>query len=120
MEYALQNLGPLQSFLISLLGIFFTAGTLALVFRQVSGKSIQASDGTRFSSEEARNSYELAIEKLKPLYEENDINTEKMYGFTQGFLHKLKVSGFKDLQSLVRFKSDIQKLVDLLDVEQNS
>ncbi len=106
--------GTLQAIGLALLGIALTVGTLALILRQVSSKSIEASDGCKFSSEEECRLYEIALQKLKPLYEINASNTNNTYGFNQDFLEILKNKGFNDLKTLLKYSSEIQKLSELL------
>ncbi len=115
MEGISEPLSPVLSALIAFLGIAFTVGTLALIFKQVQGKVIEASDGTRFNSEESCRAYESTLDRLKPLYQESDSSLDKVLGFSQGFLELLKNTGFRDLKTLLKYKGDIQKLVELFD-----
>ncbi len=115
MESTLQNPGPIQAILITLLGIALTVGILTLVFRQVSVKKIKATDGTLFNSEEACKEYEIALNKLNPLYKEDSKNLDKAFGFSEGFLNLLKTTGFNDVKVLLKYKSDLQNLVKLFD-----
>ncbi len=111
MANTLLTLGPFQFIGIALLGIALTVGALLVILRQ--GEVIEASDGTRFKSKEACISYEATLETLKPLYEENDSNAYKSFGFKQDFIELLKTTGFKDLKTLMKYRDDIQKLVEL-------
>ncbi len=111
------TLGPIQSIGIGLLGIALTIGTLTLILRQGTVQGIEASDGTKFSSEEARSAYEAMLKNLKPLYEEDESRMEKGLQFQRGFLGFLKKSGFNDLKTLLIYKDDIKRLVELFEKE---
>ncbi len=115
MGNTLLTLGPIQSIGIALAGIGLTAVTFILLFRQGEVITLEASDGTKFRTEEARNSYEALLQKLKPIYEEDELKVNKDFGFKEGFLGLLKSNGFSDLKTLLTFRDDIQKLVELLE-----
>ena len=113
MDLIFSTFGALQSVLIACGGILLTVATFILVFRQEPRNVFEASDGTRFNTEEACSSYESAFEKLKPLYDESTSNLDKSFGFNTGFLELLKTSGFKDLTTLLSYRDDIRKLVEI-------
>ncbi len=117
MENTLQTLNPILSIGIVLSGIALTVGTFILIFKQGASKTIVASDGTRFNSEDACSKYEASLERLKPLYDSNDGNMDKTYGFKEGFLETLKNGGFKDVKTLIKYRAEFEKLEEFFETK---
>ena len=67
-------LDPLQVGVIVIIGLFFTGIAFFLIFRE--SKAIKASDGTRFSSEASCIAYEAVLEKIQPLFQEDEIDRD--------------------------------------------
>ena len=108
-------LGPVQFVAIAIGGVFLTALCLFFLLREQ--KSIQAVDGTRFSSEEACRAYEEVLERINTLYlnigkkPTRDMNL----GFHPDFLTLLKNEGFKEVKTLMTYRDDFKRLVELFD-----
>ena len=101
---------------IVLAGFLLTALVLFLLLREQ--KSVKAVDGTIFSSEEARRAYESVFKRVDNLYSENDKNSGKVtLGFKSEFLKLLQNDGFADVKTLLIYREDFKKLVELFQEE---
>ena len=111
------SVSPLLYVGIALAGILLTALVLFFLLREQ--KSIEAQDGTRFSSEKACRDYETLVEKLNALYvvdADKPANSLKL-GLRPDFLQLLKEEGFSELKILLKYQEDFRKLVFLFDDE---
>ena len=97
-----------------MLGLLLTVLVLFLLLREQ--KSIQASDGTRFSSEEACRDYEAVLERVKTLYYEKEKKSSSTLtlGLRAEFLKLLKEEGFGEVKTLIKYRDDIKILAELL------
>ncbi len=109
------TIGPLQIAGIAIAGTALTSLLLFLLLREQ--KSILASDGTRFSSESARNAYEEILSDITNLYLEttNKSASNDKFGISKEFLKLLKEQGFQETKTLIKFRSDFVKLAKLFE-----
>lgn len=100
---------------IAIVGVVLTALVLFLLLREQ--KSIQAKDGTRFSSQEACNAYEAIYQRLETLYEVEgkESASQTKLGLSADFLQLLKVGGFGELKTLLIYQDDFKRLSCLFD-----
>lgn len=114
----------LELFLV-IVGLIFTTFLLRYTFSSdtKSKKAFLASDGTRFATQKDCDEYDYLLKRLGCLYEQeqtsNPRRNKKTLGMNSLFINKIKSEGFSDLKTLISFKNDFKKLVDLLDCELN-
>ena len=112
--YNFAALGPIQYVGIAIVGVLLTVGFLFFLLREQ--KNIKASDGTLFSSEEARQAYEELLKKVSILYLDNvKKESSELFGMQMTFIKVLQTEGFKDAKTLLKYKDDFKKLVELFD-----
>ncbi len=104
------TLSPFLYVGIAIVGIVLTALVLFLLLREQ--KSFQSKDGTRFSSQEACNAYEAIYQRLETLYEVEgkESASQSKLGLSADFLQLLKVGGFGELKTLLRYQDDFKRL----------
>ena len=109
------TLSPLLYAGIAIVGVVLTV--LVLYFLLRDQKSIQAMDGTRFSSQEACNAYEAIYQRLEALYEVEgkESASQSKLGLSADFLQLLKVGGFGELKTLLIYQDDFKRLSCLFD-----
>ena len=92
------------------LGIYLVTST--------SKKKFVASDGTTLDSKVEQETYESLLKTFKVIFDPTEFanlkQNKEILGLKTAFLDKLKVSGFEDLKTLVKFKDDFIKLSELL------
>ena len=112
--YNYAALGPLQYVGVAIGGVVLTAVFLFFLLREQ--KNIEASDGTLFSSEEACKSYEELLQKINKIYLDTENKTSaELFGIQITFIKILQNDGFKDAKTLIKYKEDFRKLVNLFD-----
>ena len=57
----------------------------------------------------------VSYDNLIKLFDKNELNKDKIYGFNKGFIDVLIDSGFKDLKTLMKFREDFKKLAEIFD-----
>ncbi len=113
MPYILSTINILQALGIGAFGLILTAFTLYFLFKQ--SKSIQASDGTRFSTEAQCREYETILLKINSIYQSMDPNAQSdTYGIQSSFISLLFDKGFKEPKTLIKYKNDFQIITDIL------
>jgi len=112
-------IGPLQYVAIAITGVFLTGGFLFFLLREQ--KAFKASDGKAFSSEEACRAYEVVLDRVQILYEEDEQKSSELvnFGFQVGFLKLLKSEGFSDPKKLMMYRDDFGKLVNIFNQADN-
>ena len=108
---------------ITLIGIIFIV-VLAIVFlllflfKNIKKKSFIADDGSVFKNQLDLDLYQSLYSKTKPLFsiESDKSPSQEILGFDKSFLIKLTSEGFKDLKSLVKYRSQLKLLSDLINI----
>ena len=108
----INNLTPVQS-------VLFAIGLIALIFIIILSIIIgnknnlsKARDGSTFKTKDELKSYEALVDKLSPIFNELDKenNQTKRLDLNIDFINTLKGKGFKNVQMLIKYKNEFQKL----------
>ncbi len=97
--------------------IFLVLGFLVLLFfMNLKRESFIASDGSIFKSQSDLDLYQDLLIKTKPLFssEEASSTSKSILGYDKIFLTKLKTEGFRDLNNLIKYRSQFKTLSSLL------
>ena len=91
---------------------------LLFLFKNINKQSFIASDGSVFKNQLDLDLYQRLYNKTKPLFsiESDKATSQEIMGFDKSFLIKLTSEGFKDLQSLVKYRSQLKLLSDLINI----
>ena len=116
MAILISALQPLQVIGLSLSGIILTCLSLYFLLKDGGEKAFKASDGTRFSSEEACFRYDEVLKQLNLIYEHNGkeplfIDGEKLQ---TSFLELLTKKGFPNVKTLIQYRKGLKTLADVL------
>ncbi len=86
------------------------------VFKSINKKSFIAKDGSVFQNQTDLDLYQNLYEKTKPFFTLTDFNgsNQSLLGLEKSFLSKLTSDGFKDLKTLVEYRSQFKLLSDLI------
>ena len=89
---------------------------LLFLFKSIKKKSFKAEDGSVFESQSDLDIYQSLYDKTKTLFSDFDENSsdQQILGFQTSFLNKLNKAGFSDLKTLVKYRSQIKLLSDLI------
>ena len=87
-----------------------------ILFKNINKKSFIAEDGSVFKNQSDLDTYQRLYEKTMPLFSSADDNgsSQESLGFDKTFLNNLTTDGFKDLKTLIRYRSQIKSLSDLI------
>ncbi len=101
------------------IAIFILVALVFLVlflFKSINKKSFKAEDGSLFANQTDLDIYQSLYDKTKPLfsYNEENVSAESILGFQKNFLTKLRVEGFADLKTLVKYRKQFKLLSDLI------
>ena len=99
--------------LFILLAIVFL---LLSLFKSINKKSYIADDGSIFDNQSDLDLYQSLYEKTKAIFSdvEDNVSNKSILGFEKLFLLKLTKDGFKDLKTLVKYRSQFKSLSDLI------
>ena len=104
--------------LVAIVFFVLTAIVFVLIFsfKNIKTKSFTADDGSVFGNQTDLDLYEKLYEKTKPLFLVDDQpNSKKLIlGFENTFLSILTREGFPDLKTLIKFRSQLKLLSDLI------
>ncbi len=104
--------------LIAIAIILLLAIVLLILFllKSINKQSFAAEDGSVFETQSDLDSYLGLYEKTKPLFALLDANSssQEALGFERSFLLKLKNGGFDDLKSLIKYRTQIKLLSELI------
>ena len=104
--------------LVAIAGFILLAIVFLLLFlsKSISNKSFKADDGSVFDNQTDLDLYQKLFESTKPFFslDEENSSTKPILGFDKLFLTKLTKEGFKDLQTLVKYRKQIKLLSDLI------
>ena len=89
---------------------------LVFLFKNINKKSFTAIDGSVFSSQSELELYEKLYDKTKPLFfvDSQKSSSQPILGFDNLFLSKLTSDGFPDLKTLIKYRSQLKLLSDLI------
>ena len=108
----INNLTPVQSvlFAIGLIALIFII-ILSIIIGNKSNLS-KARDGSTFKTKDELKSYEALVDKLSPIFNELDKenNQTTRLDLNIDFINTLKGKGFKNVQMLIKYKNEFQKL----------
>ncbi len=87
------------------------------LFKSINKKSFTAEDGSVFANKSELEIYQKLYEKTKPLFffDEDGSPAELILGFQKSFLTKLTKDGFADLKTLIKYRTQIKSLSELID-----
>ncbi|WP_036903155.1 MULTISPECIES: hypothetical protein [Prochlorococcus] len=87
-----------------------------------SSKSFTAIDGTKFSSESKCDAYNLLLNRLDFLYNDEILGKVKgkkeINSIKLSFINLLTKDGFSDVQLLIKYKEEFFKLVELFQAKE--
>ena len=112
--------------LLVLVGLVFTIIFFRYLFfgSNFTRAVFTASDDSTFNSQEACDAYESLLKRISFLYEDESStknrSKKEISGMKPSFIKLLKEGGFKDLKTLVKYKDDLKKLVDLFELEEET
>ena len=89
---------------------------LLFLFRSINKKSFIADDGSVFDNQSDLELYQSLYERTKELFsvlDDKDANKE-ILGFDKLFLNKAINEGFKDLKTIVKYRTQLKSLSDLI------
>ena len=99
------------SFLLLSIGFLFL-----YLSNSIKKKSFVADDGSVFENQSDLEVYQSLYERINPLFtvvEDKSIN-QPILGFDKSFLIKLTTEGFQDLKTLVKYRSQLKSLSDMI------
>tara|TARA_Y100001968_G_scaffold41208_1_gene31332 strand:- start:489 stop:821 length:333 start_codon:yes stop_codon:yes gene_type:complete len=101
--------------LVVVLAIVFL---LLFLFKNIKKQSFIADDGSVFKNQIDLDLYQSLYNKTKPLFsaESDNATSQELLGFENSFLSKLTSEGFKDLKSLVKYRSQFKLLSELINI----
>ncbi len=99
--------------LFILLAIVFL---LLFLVRSTSKKTFKSDDGSVFNNQEDLDLYQKLYEKTKPLFSLDDQQNpnQPVLGFDTIFLNKITKEGFSDLKTLLKYRRQLNSLIDLI------
>ena len=91
---------------------------LLFLFKNIKKQSFIADDGSAFKNQLDLDLYQSLYNKTKPLFstEFDKATSQEILGFEKSFLIKLTSEGFKDLKSLVEYRSQLKLLSELINI----
>ncbi len=89
---------------------------LIFLFNSINKNSFTAEDGSVFDNQIDLELYQKLYDNTSPLFsiDEDKDSNQSILGFDKPFLVKLTSDGFKDLQTLIKYRNQIKSLSDLI------
>ena len=101
---------------IAIFILIAVAFLLIFLFKSIKTKSFTAVDGSVFDTQSDLEVYQKLYDQTKPLFnvEENNAGTQPILGFQKTFLVMLTNQGFPDLKTLIKYRTQLKALSDLI------
>ena len=87
---------------------------ISYLLKSLKKLTYKANDGSIFQDRADLDIYEKLAEGFNPLFSYE--NSENPLGFDKTFLSKIRTDGFTDLQTLIKYREQIKKLSDLINI----